>query len=309
MRKTGFFVAVLLLFSSGAVFAAGGANVLVSNIKDTRSTNSFFSKCEVEIKLTGDAVSRAEAVRVLRLTEAVDDTGLDVINPEEFPQKINFKGKGKSGAEVTLELKNPSRRAGEIKRLAGELELYSPSTDEEAMLVVDGFMKHTGQPLKDKRLEDAGVSVLILTKEQNDELTRKQKEEEEAKAKAAEAREEQAEEGDETGDEAKEAADVMDAMAKAFLEAFKGMFGGLGTRMDQNSLKVLIDDPGDRLVEVQFQDAQGKKLSTNWWSGEIKNRIISFNALPPDDARLVIYLSTKKSMKTVPFEVKNIPLP
>jgi hypothetical protein len=262
MRKWCLFIAAFLLVFVEYASAGEGVRILVSSVKDTRSMDSFFSKCEVELNLMGDKISEADAIRVLNLTTAVDDTGRDLINPEEFPQDMEFKSSGRSGVKKTVELNNPSRRAQEIERLAGTLELYSPSVDKDAVLTIDGFMKRTGSVLENEKLKKAGLSILIMTKDQYDEF-RKQQEEEQKKDTSK-------------NDDSEKDDEQLGAIGKAFADLFKGMFGGFGTQMDGNSLKILVEDPESRLVEMKFQDEQGKDLQRNWWSGDRKNRTMAF---------------------------------
>jgi hypothetical protein len=80
-----------------------------------------------------------------------------------------------------------------------------------------------------------------------------------------------------------------------------------------NDINVQIKDPSQKLVDIEFQDASGEKIKTNGWSamGEPKqmSKTFIFSSKLPDNAVLVIYLSTPKSMITVPFTLTNVPLP
>jgi formylglycine-generating enzyme required for sulfatase activity len=74
-----------------------------------------------------------------------------------------------------------------------------------------------------------------------------------------------------------------------------------------------IKDPKNRVALVEFLDADGKRLDTNGVSsssfGGKTILYASFPAKVPADAVVKIYLVTEKSVVTVPFEFKDVPLP
>ncbi len=74
-----------------------------------------------------------------------------------------------------------------------------------------------------------------------------------------------------------------------------------------------IKDPKNSVVLVEFYDAGGKKLDTNGVSSASSDdkttMYLSFPAKVPADAVMKIYLVTEKSVVSVPFEFKDIPLP
>ena len=74
---------------------------------------------------------------------------------------------------------------------------------------------------------------------------------------------------------------------------------------------LLVQDPDSKLVSVEFQDADGKKIRNNsrMSSGEksAQTQIYDFNSKPPE--KLVLQILTPKSLVAVPLELKDLPLP
>ncbi|MGN6554988.1 MAG: hypothetical protein ACTHLW_14870, partial [Verrucomicrobiota bacterium] len=89
----------------------------------------------------------------------------------------------------------------------------------------------------------------------------------------------------------------------------KGMFSGMMGSDSKNSVKLYIKDPDKRVVEVEFQDANGKALKRrgSWSSNEMRSQ--DLDAPPPADTQLMISLATPEATQTFPFKVENIPLP
>ena len=88
---------------------------------------------------------------------------------------------------------------------------------------------------------------------------------------------------------------------------------GLGGGGGENDFGYEIKDPHGKVASVEFCDASGKKLESNGRMssgfGDSKAVTISFNARPPADAVVKIYVVTDKSVVTVPIALKDIALP
>jgi len=78
-------------------------------------------------------------------------------------------------------------------------------------------------------------------------------------------------------------------------------------------LSYQVSDPQNKIASVEFLDASGTKLkSTGFTSSDFdgtKKVSFSFQVMPPPDAVAKIYLVTDRAVVTVPFDLKDIPLP
>lgn len=256
----------------------------VGEVTDNRTTGSFNSECKIELKFTGDAAADASTVRKVTVKKAVDELGRDLI-PKESDDSWSSSSSGHHGGALKydLKLRNPSRNAAVIKLVEGEVELFNPTPANGGVLVLKDILKHPAEPVQNPVLKKFGIELMYLTKESY-----------EAKKKQLEQQQKDA-----SGD----------ALSGAFGDLFKGMFGGMMSSDSKNSLKLYIKDPQKRVVEVEFQDANGKALKrrSSWTSNEMRS--LDFDAAPPADTQLLIQLATPEATQTFPFKVENIPLP
>jgi hypothetical protein len=260
-------------------------NASVGDVTDNRTTGSFSSDCKLELKFTGDVASDAATVRQVRVTKAIDDLGRDLNRSDsEDSFHSSFNSSQRNGVLKTeLRLRNPSRNAGTIKLVNGEVELFSPTAANGGMLTIKDILKHPAEPVQNAALKKYGVEVIYLTKESY-----------EAKKKQIQAQQK---------------TDADGKLGEAFGELFKGMFGGMMSTDAKNSVKLYVKDPEKRVVDVEFQDASGKALKTgsSWSMGELRQ--IEFKSAPPVDSQLLIHLATPEALQTFAFKVENIPLP
>jgi hypothetical protein len=256
----------------------------VGEVTDNRTTGSFNSECKVELKFTGDAAADASSVRQVHVTRAVDELGRDLTLKEDAnPFGMSGSGRRTGALKADLKLRNPSRNATVIKLVEGEVELFNPSPANGGILVIKDILRHPAEPVQNPTLKKYGIELMYLTKESY-----------EAKKKQIEQQQKDAAGG---------------AIGEAFGDLFKGMFGGMMSSDSKNNAKLYVKDPDKRVVEVEFQDAGGKALkrSSSWSSGEMRSQ--DFDAPPPADTQLRIYLATPEATQTFPFKVENIPLP
>jgi hypothetical protein len=264
--------------------AAQTINVAVGEVSDNRTTGAFFSECKLELKFTGDAASDAAAVRRVRVKKAIDELGRDLSRSDSEESFHSFNSGQRNGVLKTeLRLRNPSRNAGTIKIVDGEVELFSPTAANGGVLTIKDILKHPAEPVQTEALKKYGVELIYLTKESY-----------EAKKKQIQ-------------DQKKSDADGK--LGEAFGELFKGMFGGMMASDSKNSVKLYVKDPEKRVVDVEFQDASGNALKTgnSWSMGELRQ--IEFKSAPPADTQLLIHLATPEALQTFAFKVENVPLP
>ncbi len=279
-------IANLLLFTQYDAYGSD-ARVILGDITDKRTTGQFFAECEVELKITGDDVADSLGVRDVIIKEATDDTGRNLIKEEnQFSTFFNPNTDSSSTIDDKISLKNPARKAEVIKTLSGEVELFQPSVKTGSKLIVEGFMTNPSEPIGAKTLKDNDIQVMYLTKESYE---AKKKEFDEANKADLDKATEQ--------------------FGAAFAELFSGMFGALMSE-EENSLQFFVKDPNEKIVDLGFQDKEGNRIKA--WS---RSRMGDFhtysfeNSTPPPDTELIIYIATPDSIKKVPFNFEDIPLP
>ncbi len=259
----------------------------VGEVTDHRTTGTFNSECKVELLLTGDAAADADSVRQVRLSEATDEVGRNLILKEENGSSALPFNSGRSSGSLKAEVKlrNPSRNATTIKILKGEIELFSPTEANGGLLTLKEVLQHPAEPIQNPALAKYGIQLMYLTKESY-----------EAKKKEIEAR------------QTAVSGPAGQKLGEAFGELFKGMFGGMMSN-SKNSIQIYVKDPEKRVVGLKFLDGQGKPLKTreSWSSADFRST--GLDAPPPANTQLIVQLATPESVKSSPFKVENIPLP
>jgi hypothetical protein len=276
--------------------------VLVGELKDSRTTGSFFAGLEVELKVLGDTLVDAKAMR-LSVEAAVDDTGRNLIGEKtESPEFKEIDLSGKTAATAKVELKNPVRQATAIQELSGSVELFMPLRDVNSVATVTNLSKNLGVPISAPAMKTAGIELVIWNKNQFE--ARKKAEEEKLKKEMAAKRKKDGEGGKED--------DLGESLADGLQKVFGSLFSGFA-RMEENSLAFQITDPQSRLVGIEFEDDRGKPIGTNgrmtMGGGKDKTTIYEFSERLPDTARVRMYVLTAKATIKVPFKLTNVPLP
>jgi len=283
MNSTIFTALIISVLSVTA--SAQDVQVSLGDVTDKRTTGKFFAECEIDLHFTGDILADSFGIRTIHVKIATDDTGRNLIPKDK--KSSNFFHANQSGGstlEQKLTLRNPARSAKIISLLEGEAEVFSPTAANGGIVIVKGFMNLPGQLLAPEALKKAGLKLTYVTKEVAEAMKKKQVEEQKKAVR-------------------EEAGEFGAAMA----EAFGGMFGGMGA--GPNSIQFLIEDPDNRLVEIEFQDGAGKKIETHGSMSSGQSRSYNFTHLPGPDTQLMVYLATPAATKLVPFKMENIPLP
>jgi hypothetical protein len=282
--------------------ASAQVRVLPGDIRDTRSTTSFFNKLEVEMKLIGDLVAEAKGVRVA-VTKAVDETGKNLL-PEKAREE-EFKEIGSSNREnfkIDVELKNPARRAMAVQEIAGTIELFIPGRDPAATISIQNLAGAIGRRFDHPGLKAIGVELTIWNKAQYE--ARRQEEE----AKMKQAFEERKKKAAAAGESIE---DLGDALAEGLMKAFGGLFSAF-SQMGDNGIAFNLKDPKWLLIGIEFEDAAGKTIDYQGRSsmgGEDRTLIYDFSEPLPEGARAKLFLLTPKALVKSPFRLTNVPLP
>jgi hypothetical protein len=283
-------IALALLAVTG--FATGqDLRVTAGTIEDRRTTGKFFGGLEIELKLTGDDLADARAARV-SLKKAVDESGRDLL-PEQKNEEDFRKSSGSGGPDLKISLKNPARGASAIKEVSGDVELFAPSRDPAATVVVERLVSRMDKSVDSAALKAQKIGVRLVSPK----VYRA-----DAKKREAEMDAEMEKHKDQIN---KEAGD--DKTAEALMALVKGFAG-------------MLNEVGDYDVILQIQDEQGKILDVEvvGKSGVIDTRgsmssgglkILQFSEKLPADAKLRFLLKTKKAVLSTPFTLTNVPLP
>jgi len=267
--------------------------VLPTEIKDERAPASSFAGLEIELKVFGDVLSDAKAIR-LKVDTAMDETGKSIVKDDEAETDFSeLSESDQNVAKVALKLKNPARQAATIREITGSFEFFVPAKDPASTVTVTDVSKMVGAPLNAPALKSAGVEITLWSKAQFD----AKKKIEEEKLKKAQARAEQAKTEDE--------------IARSLIEVFGSLFSSLAN-MDEEDVALQIKDPQSKIVAIEFQDSNGNAISSGRMSmgdANEQTRVYDFREKLPPDARMKIYVMTAKSLVKAPFRLDNVPLP
>ncbi len=283
--------AALALLAVPSLAAGQDLRVTAGTIEDRRTTGKFFGGLEIELKLTGDDLADAKAARVL-LKKAVDESGRDLL-PEKKGDEDFQKSSGSSGPDLKVNLKNPARGAGAIKEVSGDVELYAPSRDPAATVVVDRLTSRMDKPVVSPGLKAQKIAVRLVSPP----VYRADAKKREAEMDASMAKHKE--------EVRKEAGDDKTAEAlMGLVKAFSGMMNDVG----DNDVILQIEDEGGKLQDVEVVGKSGViDTRGSMSSGGLK--ILQYSEKLPPDAKLRFLLKTKKSLLKTPFTLTNVPLP
>ncbi|HEY3124368.1 MAG TPA: hypothetical protein VGK70_09945 [Thermoanaerobaculia bacterium] len=281
----------LALLALPGLAAGQSLRVTAGTIEDRRTTGKFFGGLEIELKLTGDDLADAKAARVL-LKKAVDESGRDLL-PEKRGDEDFQKSSGSGAPDLKVNLKNPARGAAAIKEVSGDVELYAPSRDPAATVLVDRLTSRMDKSIDSAALKAQKIGVRLVS----------------PKVYRADAKKREAEmdaEMEKHKDEMKkEAGD--DKTAEALMALVKG-FSGMMNDVGDNDVILQIEDEGGRLQDVEVVGQSGViDTRGSMSSGGLK--ILQYSEKLPPDAKLRFLLKTKKSLLKTPFMLTNVPLP
>jgi hypothetical protein len=255
--------------------------VTAGEVTDRRRNDGNFSSLEIELKLGGEGLEAVQGARAV-VRKAVDDTGRNLL--QENRQSNDFQKPSGETPGLKIELKNPARRAGSLKEVSGQVELFVPDRDAASTVKVEKFLSRLDRPIASPALKAAGAQVMVVSRKMYDEEKRK---DEERRKKEAEG------------------AGIAGAMAQAFGALFSGMFGEIG----ENDLLIKVDDENKKVFAIEAADASGKKIDNRGTMQTSGFWILSYGEKLPPDATLKIYLMTPKALVSTPFALKDVTLP
>jgi len=268
---------------------AAGVMVQAGDVKDSRTTGKFFANLEVELKLLGDDLEGAKGYRC-SVTTAIDDTGRNLIKEEQDHKEFSdIDSDNPNNIQVTIQLKNPARKATTVKEITGEIDIFKPGNDPASVVTITNLAEQTKTLLKHATLSAAKIDVIVLSKKQQDQ-----------DIKAAE----QSKANEAATDPEKAGEEIGKAFGKAFSGMFSGMMGG-----SENSMIMQIKDPQSKLLKVEFLDASGKVIKPEGCMTSSEVRSFDFSEPLPQGAQLRIYVATTKSFVKAPFTLRDVFLP
>ena len=293
-------LAALFVAAFGPV-AAAQVRVLEGKVAETRRTDGFFGGLQVELKVVGDLLKDAKGIRVV-VDKAVDETGKNLI--DEKTVEKNFSAitlQGDNNTNLSLSLKLSERKATVIREISGYLEIFLPSKDAKSTITVNNVMKSAGRPLTDAGLKAAGVEVTLWTREQYE--ARKKAEEERI-------RKEQEEKRRRGGNEPLQ--ELGELLVEGLSKIFGGMFGGFD-ELSETSVVLTAKDPDAKLLDIAFEDAQGKPLKTgrsnSSGSPEGRTFVFDLDEKLSHTARVKFAVLTPAAVSKVAFKLTNVVLP
>ncbi|HKR62623.1 MAG TPA: hypothetical protein VJZ00_02735 [Thermoanaerobaculia bacterium] len=263
------------------------AQVTVTQVNDRRTSGKFFAHLTLSLELAKVKSADVAASRVL-VTTATDNAGNSLIDaeaqaPSLEPNSRMSDAEPTTPATVSLELKNPERKATSLKEVRGDIELYMPSKDPNSVADVAKFLSFSGKTLTHKALKANGVEIALISPAQID-----------AEKKRI---------GDVKRKEAKDAgyddADI-ESVVKSYLEST--------LNLDEGEVLVRIKDPNKRIQSLNFvAGTEAKHVSMSEEEGFVK--LSSWGDKPQPDWGLRVSMTTPKNLVKQPFTLKDVPLP
>jgi hypothetical protein len=294
--------------------AAPQIQVELADLKDIRPNGKEPGKLEVTVKISGAEFSADAKGYRIALTKAVDNTGLDLLLPESAAAEF----RPPAVKTFVLKLKSPVRKAGSVSEISGNVEVSAPRNDPTATVTETRFRKNTGKPLKSEVLKSAAIEITPWTPEQYNALSKKKEADELQQSEVKEREAIKAAETRLTGvDRDKEIARLRASFAsRRDTQAF-GHQMGFSNAAKPNDIVFSIEDPGKKLVGIEFHDAMDRAIRTAGSSESYRQRgsevertrTYHFQSPLPADAKLLIFVATTQSLSKTPFTLTNMALP
>ncbi len=271
--------------------SAPPAKVTLGQVHDRRSDSSPFKRLEINLELPEVQAADVVAARTV-VTAAVDDTGKNLV-PEDSGkgglQPTQRMGPGGSSAkpqpaQVTVELKNPARKASMVKSVTGEIELYMPGKDPNGTASIPKFLAQGDKTLASPALAANGVSISVVGPARLEAEKKKQLEKLKADAK-------------------KEKLDA-DTL-KDRLDYFESEF----LKPEEGEVVLMVKAPEGRIQEFLYVDPAGeeKPASVSQKQGFVV--LSTWSAKPDPEWGLKVRMKTPKTLARYSLALKDVPLP
>jgi hypothetical protein len=296
MKKLTLVVTLVLLavplLAQGRKSAGSPLKATVAQVADRRTT-SFFSELSIRLELTDVKAADVSAVKV-NVTRAVDDTGRDLVDPKAEPKFEPTGGpmsfgrmrpeEDTSPATVTITLENPDREALTVQEVTGEVELYMPGKDRDAVAIIPKFQAQAGKPISHRALKASGVEIIVMGPAQLEAAKKKAGE-----AKRAEAKSQGADE------------ETIAWMVSSVIDSFFTPATG--------EIALKIKDPNNRIHELGFVPPNGEAQRAFTQDRDGLMVLASYGEPVGADWALKVNLRTPKTVQKHTLSLKDIPLP
>ena len=246
----------------------------------------------IALKVEGENLDDYPAGRAL-LKDARDDKGKSLLPEKAASPRFSEMG----FSPLRLDLVAPPRSARSVS-VSGTVELFAPKKDPGAVVKVPKALLALDKPLVSPGLSAAKIQVTPLSKGRYAEEQKKQNGEE----ALARFRQEMKAEG-----KSDEEISKMLEMRAAFEQAFSA---------DESEHAVILMAKNEDMLKIQavtFLDADGQEIHSGSSSGDsdgiTATRRYELPAAPDPNLTLVFTLLTDKARVSVPFALKNVPLP
>lgn len=282
MKKLSSIIAPCLI----ALRCIAGSDVLaqdvdVERIEERRSTaGGFFSnQCTVSFSVRNLGENLLQYVKVKQITKAVDSKGNTLLDSESA--KWNYELV--SNSSLRIDLLSPAREASHIKELSGTFSFFAPSEKNGSIHTIPKFTSAS-----DKNLLPASASLKLTylspesIKKRGEELKKMRDEE----------------------------MDKLDDAGRELAQGILAIFDGFTSWGDgYHELHFVTEGQTDQLIDIEFLNANGEKISTSGKSSSESQITYYFDTEPAKDWSIRILYETPKSVKNVPFNFKDLKLP
>lgn len=248
------------------------------------------SNCVVELEFTGDALIGKMGNFGAKVFRATDEAGNDLRLPGEPPFQgsgvagdrslsplrgwFDFNGQQQRWRYAGVTLRPIPRTTKQLKELAGELELYSPTFTNGGVVVCEDFGRTPGTVFKNPALEKWQVHLTLHTKETC------------------------------------QAAQRTASPGAAFRPDAGRLFPSWpGTETIQNYLVFQATDPEKRIVGFALRGPDGKFLPIAYRNNVGDFYGLYFDSSLPQKSDLFVYLATPAAVEKFPFKLENLSLP
>ena len=267
------------------------ARVSLGQVRDRRSDSSPFKGLEINLELPEIPAADVTAVRTV-VESAVDDTGRNLVPDDSGKGGFRPTQSGSFGAPaekpqpsgVTLELKNPARKANVVRSVTGEIELYMPGKDPNGIATVPKFMAQAGTPLTSPALKANGVEISVVGK--------------------AQLEAEKKRELDKLRQDAKKKRTAPEALEEMVAE-----FNSEFLKPEEGEVVLKVKAPEGRIHEIAYVDGAGEEKRVSMSEKQGFTVLSTWGEKPGPDWSLRVRMKTPRTLARYSFALKDVPLP
>lgn len=277
-----FAVLCICVAGVGAAVADEGIQVRLGEIQDRRASGSVFVGFDVDLLLSGPALSGAEGVVEVALSRAVASTG-DALERRTDTGPFRFKSRDGNWANPEeLRFTNPPRLA-ETFSVAGDIVLFTPV--DGAVVRLENIRALAGpEPIVHPALRAAGIELFVLTPEHLEQWKTKKH----------------------IGNLLSGRVDK--ALGNYLEDRLGGMMSGMFGFEADLAFVIPDEDRAEMVLDYRLRDAGDEVIGAKGWSGSPGLLRVDFERFP-NDADLELFLAIPEALVRVPFEFRDVYLP